>query len=163
MHEVALRQIPERSALCLLRHVADEAAVTALGKEFIAMIRDQQLPWLEGQDGAAFLIYHGQVSADSDRPVEWCQPVPAGQAAELAARFPQLTLRTEPAHDEAYVKLGPAQMSALQWQQLTDALYAWVSEQQRTASGLGFRLTFRITQPVTAQSRPDVDFAVPLS
>ncbi len=53
MYEVAVRQIPERSALCLLRHVADEAAVTALAKEFIAMIRDQQLPWLEGQDGAA--------------------------------------------------------------------------------------------------------------
>jgi hypothetical protein len=72
-------------------------------------------------------------------------------------------LRTEPAHDEAYVKLGPVQMSALQWQQLTDGLYAWASEQQRTASGLGIHLTFRITQPVTAQSRPDVDFAVPLS
>jgi hypothetical protein len=59
--------------------------------------------------------------------------------------------------------IGCIAMSALQWQQLTEALYAWASEQERTTSGLGIRLTFRITQPVTAQSRLDVDFTVPLS
>jgi hypothetical protein len=31
-------------------------------------------------------------------PVEWCWPVPDDQANEIAARFPDLTLRTEPAH-----------------------------------------------------------------
>jgi sigma-70-like protein len=48
------------------------------------------------------------VSADSDGPVEWCKPVPAAEAEGLAAQFPELTLRVQPAHREAYVDLGPA-------------------------------------------------------
>jgi hypothetical protein len=42
-----------------------------------------------------------------DIPPEWCWPVPDEQAAEIAARFPDLTLRTEPAHQEAFIHLGP--------------------------------------------------------
>ena len=44
-----------------------------------------------------FPIYWGQVSADSDGPVEWCKPVSAAEAEGLAAQFPELTLRVEPA------------------------------------------------------------------
>jgi hypothetical protein len=38
------------------------------------------------------------VSADSDGPIEWCKPVPDADAEGLAAQFPELTLRVEPAH-----------------------------------------------------------------
>src|SRR5437879_111675 len=48
--------------------------------------------------GAAFLIYYGEVSEDSDGPIEWCRPVPDDQAQGIATGFPELTLRTEPAH-----------------------------------------------------------------
>ena len=47
------------------------------------------------------------MNADSDGPVEWCKPVPAAEAEGLAAQSPELTLRVEPAHREAYVDLGP--------------------------------------------------------
>jgi hypothetical protein len=88
---------------------------------------------MEGAAGAAFCIYHGEVSEDSDGPIEWCRPVPEGEADELAAGFPEFSLRTEPAHEEAFVHVGP-----------------------------GNQMTFSTSSPVTAASVPDCDFAVPL-
>jgi hypothetical protein len=85
----------------------DVSGLWGFGKEFIALIRDKGLPRIEGREGAFFCVYWGQVSADSDGPIEWCKPVPNDQAEELAAQFPELTLRIEPAHREAYIDLGP--------------------------------------------------------
>jgi len=81
MYEVASREMPQRSLLCLKRNV-DESGQWALGKEFIAIIREQRLPRIPGREGAMFSIYWSQVSADSDGPVEWCKPVPAAEAEE---------------------------------------------------------------------------------
>lgn len=105
MHEVETRQMPQRSLLCLKRNV-DESGIWAFGKEFIAIIRDRRLPRMEGREGAFFCIFWGQVSADSDGPVEFCKPVPDAEAEGLAAQCPELTLRVEPAHREAYVNVG---------------------------------------------------------
>jgi len=68
MYEVATREIPERSVLCLKRNV-DEQGAWALGKEFIAILRERPLPKMEGREGAMFSIYWGEVSADSDGPL----------------------------------------------------------------------------------------------
>lgn len=54
--------------------------------------------------GAPFVVYHGQVNADSDGPVEVC--VPYSGALTPTGR---LTLREEPAHTEAFVTLSKAQ------------------------------------------------------
>ena len=104
MYEVATREMPERSLLCLKRNV-DEQGAWALGKEFIAILRERPLPKMEGREGAMFSIYWGEVSADSDGPVEWCKPVPESDAKALASHYPELSLRTEPAHREAYVAI----------------------------------------------------------
>jgi hypothetical protein len=76
-----------------------------LGKEFIAVLRERPLPKMEGREGAMFTIYWGKVSADSDGPVEMCKPVPESDAKALASHYPELNLRIEPAHREAYVAL----------------------------------------------------------
>ena len=55
------------------------------------------------------------MNQDSDGPVEFCWPVPQDLAGQLAASFPGLTLRTEPAHQEAYVHLDQ-DATAAQWQ-----------------------------------------------
>ncbi len=107
MYEVAVRDIPARSLLCLLRHASTEQEVWDLGKEVIGMLKAQPVPVprIEGVAGAAFLVYYGEVNQDSDGPVEFCWPVPQDLAGQLAASLPGLTLRTEPAHQEAYVHL----------------------------------------------------------
>ena len=61
--------------------------------------------------------------------MEWCRPVPPDEAEALAARCPELTLRAEPAHQEAFVKIGDGQIDGADWQVVSRSLEAW-SEQQ---------------------------------
>jgi hypothetical protein len=176
MYEVATREIPERSLLCLKRNV-DEQGAWALGKEFIAVLRERPLPKMEGREGAMFTIYWGEVSADSDGPVEMCKPVPEAEAKPLASHYPELSLRTEPAHREAYVALpndalpaGPGGNPGAQWQLASEALRAWWEEHGINADeltlkpeDLGMRITYLASEPVTETSAPYCDFAVPFA
>jgi len=170
MYEVAIRETPERSLLCLKRNI-DEQGVWAFGKEFIAILRERRLPKMEGREGAMFCIFWGQVSADSDGPVEFCKPVPAAEAHALAGHNPELTLRTEPAHREAFVALGPyAGENTVQWELASEALRTWAAENaidpenlQLRPEDLGARITYLAVGPVTETSAPDCDFAVPFA
>jgi DNA-binding transcriptional MerR regulator len=173
VYEVATREMPERSLLCLKRNV-DEQGQWAFGKEFIAILRERPLPRIEGREGAAFCIQWGWVSADSDGPVEWCRPVPQAEAQALAEHYPELTSRTEPAHREAFVALpvGPGGTPAVHLQLAAESLDAWGQEQEHEHEGerlaltpedLGLRITYLATGPVTETSVPDCDLAVPFA
>jgi DNA-binding transcriptional MerR regulator len=176
MYEVATREIPERSLLCLKRNV-DQQGAWALGKEFIAVLRERPLPKMEGREGAMFTIYWGEVSADSDGPVEMCKPVPESDAQALASHYPELSLRTEPAHREAYVALpnnalpaGPGENPGVQWQLASEALQAWAAghginpeDLEHKPEDLGVRITYLASEPVTETSAPYCDFAVPFA
>lgn len=164
MYDVNTRTMPERRILCLKRLVNGEEGAWALGKEFIALLRGHDLPRLEGREGAAFCIYWGEVSEDSDGPLEWCRPVPADRADALAAEIPELSLRTEPDHEEAFVHLGPGgETTPAQWQLVSESLRAWAEEHTARPADLGTRLTYLASPPITETSRPDCDFAVPLA
>jgi DNA-binding transcriptional MerR regulator len=176
MYGVATREMPERSLLCLKRNV-DEQGAWALGKGFIAILRDRPLPTTGGREGAMFTIYWGEVSADSDGPVEWCKPVPESDAKALALHYPELSLRTEPAHREAYVAIpndalpaGPGGNPAVQWQLASEALRAWAAEHGLDRArlvlkpeDLGMRITYLASEPVTETSAPYCDLAVPFA
>src|ERR1700728_2777370 len=176
MYEVATREISERSLLCLKRNV-DEQGAWALGKEFIAILRERPLPKINGREGAMFTIYWGEVSADSDGPVEMCKPVPESDAKALASHYPELTLRTEPAHREAYVSLpndalpsGPGENPSVHWQLAGEALRAWAEEGginpytlTLKPEDLGMRITYFVSEPVTETSVPSCDFAAPFA
>ncbi len=165
VYEVSTREMPARTLLCLKRNV-DEAGAWALGKEFIAILRQRPLPKLEGREGAMFAIYWGEVSADSDGPMEMCRPVARADAMALAARYPELSLRTEPAHREAFVEIaaGARGNPGAQWPLVSEALIAW-AEEHGIDAGLdrGVRITYLYSDPVTATSVPDCDFAVPFA
>lgn len=176
VYDVATREIPERSVLCLKRNV-DEQGAWALGKEFIAVLRERPLPKMEGREGAMFTIYWGEVSADSDGPVEWCKPVPEQEAEALASHYPELSLRTEPAHREAYVALpndalptGPGENPGVHWQLASESLRTWAAEHgidpghlALKPEDLGVRITYLASEPVTETSVPYCDFAVPFA
>ena len=166
MYEVATRAMPERSLLCMKRNV-DEQGQWAFGKEFIAILRERPLPKIEGREGAFFCIQWGWVSGDSDGPVEWCKPVPQAEAHALAERYPELTLRTEPAHLEMFVAL-PASYGAVHLQLATEALDAWGQEQAHEHEGDRLALTpedlgLRTTYLATGPSDPGIDLAIPFA
>jgi DNA-binding transcriptional MerR regulator len=161
--DIATREVPERSLLCLKRSV-DPKGAWALGKEFIALLRERQLPQLEGREGAAFAIFWGEVSDDSDGPVEWCRPVPRVAAAALAERYPDLTLRTEPAHREAFIPMDVGADGAAVQRQTSETLEGWFERQglnDKTLTirpdELGLRINYVWGDPT------ECDFAVPFA
>jgi DNA-binding transcriptional MerR regulator len=171
MYEVATREIPERRLLCLKRNVAEEE-MWAFGKEFIAILRERPLPKIEGREGAAFCIWWGLVNADGDGPIEWCAPVPTAQAESLAPHYPELTLRTEPAHLEAFVSLPDPEAGdeVAHWQLATGSLEAWAEEPKPehegdrlalTPADLGLRITYLASALGTGE--PYRDMALPFA
>jgi hypothetical protein len=171
MYEVATREIPKRSLLCLKRNV-DEQGAWSLGKEFIAILRERPLPKMDGREGGMFSIFWGEVSADSDGPVEMCKPNHGSDARGLASRYTELTLRTEAAHREAYVALpndtlpgGPGGSPEVHLQLASEALRAWAEDSginpESQLEDFGMRITYLATGPVTETSAPYRDFALP--
>jgi DNA-binding transcriptional MerR regulator len=167
MLEVSTREIPERTLLCLKRTV-DPQSAWKLGKEFIAIMHERPLPKMEGRESAAFSIYWSEVSADSDGPVEWCKPIPKDQADRLAPQYPELHLRTEPAHREAFVPItAGSEDSGVSVQLASEALRAWAAEQflksERliiSPEELGARITYGWAEPRTETGGPNCDFAI---
>jgi DNA-binding transcriptional MerR regulator len=164
MYEVATREMPERSLLCLKRNVREQG-MWAFGKEFIAIFRERPRPKIEGREGASFCIYWSWPGADSDGLVEWCTPVAAAGAHALAERYPELTLRTEPAHRELFVALPSTLASGVHIQLAVESLQAWLQEHELGAGDehltadpedLGDRITYLAVGPASV----DCDFAV---
>jgi DNA-binding transcriptional MerR regulator len=161
MYEVAVRDIPSRSLLSLMRR-AHRDELMQIGREFfIHRMARGGVARVEGIAGAPFTIYYGEVSGDSDGPVEFCWPVPGDQAAEIAARFPDLTLRTEPAHQEAFVGQGKPGTwdNEAEAEVAIETLIAWASERQRQPSDVRMVLVFN---PANQGAGPDCEFAVAL-
>jgi hypothetical protein len=102
------------------------------------------------------------VSEDGDGPIEWWRPVPPSEAAALAEAIPELPLRTEPAHREAFVDLGPGgETSPAQWKLVSESLRAWAHEHAAGPSTLGARISYLASTPLSDAGGPDCDFAVP--
>jgi DNA-binding transcriptional MerR regulator len=162
MYDITVRDVPARTLLGAIRRVHQDELLPASRELFIHRLRRGGVPRLEGIAGAPFIIYHGQVSGDSDGPVEWCWPVPGDRADEIAAGFPDLTLREEPAHREAVVRQEtPGRWSsATQAENAIEALAAWASERHLLPSG-SVRLVL-VPDPANAGAGPDNEFAVPL-
>ncbi len=166
MYEVATRDIPARSVLCLKRSVEGNDGAWAFGKEFIAILREHKhhLPMMEGRAGAFFCIWWSEVSDDSDGPLEWCRPVPTDQAERLAAEVPELVLRNEPAHREAFIHLGPGgRTEPAQWQLISQSLDYWRQEHSAQPTQLGARITYLVDPSKPEGQGPDCDFAIPFT
>jgi DNA-binding transcriptional MerR regulator/pimeloyl-ACP methyl ester carboxylesterase len=163
-YEVSVRSVPSRNVLSMLRYV-HWADYPVVAREFFDFFARSGIPRLEGVDGAPFIVFHGDVTDDSDGPVEWCRPVPESfAAAELATVLPGVVLRTEPAHEEAYVHLArdPARTPPAQSMLVNEALLAWAFDQHRRASG-SVRQVFSSPVPRVPGPGLECDFAIPLA
>ena len=163
MYEVQTREIPSRSILCRKRNVAGEAGAFAFGKECIGLLKDRPPARVEGQAGATFCIFWGEVSNDSDGPLEWCRPVPDEQAGTLAADYPEFSLRSEPAHKEAFVDFGSYGQTSPVHQLVSESLLAWAGEHGVTAADLGARITYYFPSAAIEGGVTSADFAIPFN
>jgi DNA-binding transcriptional MerR regulator len=157
-YEVKVRDLPARTLLSLTRHVTNEE-LTVVGKEFIAGLREAGVRRLPGPEGAPFTVYYGEVSEDSDGPIEWCWPVRETDAQPLSERFPDLTVRADDAHREAYVHYGRAsQLHVSRIALAVESMLSWARERDKHVTG-GLRLLYRSG---TAGEGPDVDLSLPV-
>jgi DNA-binding transcriptional MerR regulator len=133
VYDIKVRTMPERKVLSINRHVrADET--DAFFDQAFARLRSAA-PGMEGIVGVPFLIFYGEVSADSDGPLELCRPVSFDTTADAIAESPDMELRTEPAHDEAYIHLSLSEMSWPEMLPAYDALGLWARENGRLPAG----------------------------
>ena len=162
MFEVEVRQIPERRVLSLIRRMHQDELIEKSRELFVRPLQQADVPRLDGIAGAPFIIFHGEVSGDSDGPVEWCRPVPEADAEAVAALFPDYTLSTDPAHEEAFVRQQApgAWASGTQAELALQELRTWAIEQRRESAG-PIRMVLVVRKPLDG-SGPDTQFAVPL-
>jgi DNA-binding transcriptional MerR regulator len=159
MYEVSVRDVPARSMLCLLMHAHTDDLVVKF-RELMGRMRPVAPPPAGDPVTAPFIIFHGEVSEDSDGPAELCWLVPEDKAAEIAAGFPDLTLRTEAAHQEAFVGIGQLRLSGAHMRPAIESLFHWAGEHRREPSG-GVR-QIMIPNPASGGNGPDGEYAVAL-
>ncbi|MFI1487184.1 MerR family transcriptional regulator [Streptomyces sp. NPDC020747] len=92
-----------------------------------------------GTTGVPFVVYHAEVSQESDGPVESCVPVADPEAARSwAARHARAwntTARLEPAHRIAYTRITKAQVANPQIHAAYEAVEAWLTNQNLPYAG----------------------------
>ena len=158
VYEIELRSTPLRKLLTITKHVhASEM------EAFVDDARARLLtaaPRLSGYLGAPFLTFYGEVSEDSDGPVEFCRPVSVDTDDEIVGAMPDVQLRTEPAHEDISIRVQPGQS----WPEMLpafDALSKWVTEHQREPRP-GLRQVFLVNAEVTPPEIVGIDMTIAL-
>jgi DNA-binding transcriptional MerR regulator len=155
-YDITTRALPQRTIVSISRHL-HAAETGAFFAGAFARLRSAA-PGLEGIAGCPYLIFYGEVSDDSDGPLELCRPVAhrPGPATEN-----DVQVRDEPAHQEAYIRVARKDMG---WPALApgvDALEAWVRGQQREPAG-ALRQVLIGDQRTAAPDTPVCDLSIPL-
>ncbi|MGP4044110.1 MerR family transcriptional regulator [Streptomyces sp. 2A115] len=92
-----------------------------------------------GTTGAPFVVYHSEVSQESDGPVESCLPVSDARAARAwaaaQARAWGAAVRVEPARRLAYTRITKAQVAHPQIIAAFEAVEAWMAREGLANAG----------------------------
>lgn len=92
-----------------------------------------------GVTGAPFVVYHADVTEESDGPAESCVPVRDAAAARAWAlkqgRTWATQAREEPAHRLAYTRIVKAQVAYPQIVAAFEAVEEWIAEQRLSIAG----------------------------
>ena len=122
VYDIRTRDVPEQKVLSTQRNIT---AGDLPG--FIDEAYSRIFAHLEAGDapmsGAPFVVYHGEVTEDSDGPVEVC--VPFTGALEPAGA---LGVRLEPAHTEAYTRIPKRQIRFPDILRAYDAVSDWLQQ-----------------------------------
>ena len=154
-HDIQTRTIPERKLLSITRHLHANQT-DAFFDDAFARLRSAA-PGVAGIAGCPFMIFYGEVSDDSDGPLELCRPVAEDPATDMA----DVQLRVEPAHEEVFIRLA---MKDMGWPELApalDALEAWVRAQRREPAG-SLRQVLIADQRAATPDTLVCDLSVPL-
>lgn len=157
MYEIKIRELPTRTLLSINRHV-DAAGADRFFFDAFARLRAGG-PGIEGIAGVPFLVFYGEVSEDSDGPIELCRPI--GGDAPSKDPGSDLHCRVEAAHEEAYIRLALKEMGWPAMLPAFDALERWTKENRRDPAG-PLRQVLIADQRTATPDTPVCDLSVPL-
>jgi DNA-binding transcriptional MerR regulator len=157
MFEIKTRTIPERK-IAVIGKVAFQPEVEA----FIPAAEKTLLEAIQSQGATAseafFVIYHSHISYDSDGLVEVCQPFTG--ALEPVG---ELSIRLEPAHEEAYTTMTKPQVAYPDIMQGYDAVADWLKAQGKVCSSLSSREVYFADWNSISDTEPAFDIAYPFA
>jgi hypothetical protein len=158
-YDIHTRTVPRRQLVSVTRHVHANEAGPFFSDAF-ARLRAAG-PGIEGIAGCPFVVYYGEVSDDSDGPVELCRPVAADPADPADPADRDLQARTEPSHEEVFIRVAMRDMGWPALAPAADALEAWVREHRRAPAG-ALRQVLIADQRAAEPDTPVCDLSVPL-
>ncbi|EPH42915.1 MerR family transcriptional regulator [Streptomyces aurantiacus] len=136
--EIRTTDAPEAFVLVERRHVFTDELPSWIDAS-LARLEDAAVEFCGGVTGASFVIYHAEVTEDSDGPAETCVPVADPAAARVWAaeqgRKWDVRARVEPAHRLAYTRLTKAQVVYPQIIGAYDAVEEWMEREGLTSAG----------------------------
>jgi len=156
-YDITTRALPRRTILSISRHLHGHETKAFFADAF-ARLRSAA-PGLEGVAGCPYLIFYGEVSEDSDGPMELCRPV-SGRPDEITGAE-DVQVREEPEHTEAYIRLAMKDMGWPAMAPAVDALEAWVRGQRRAPAG-ALRQVLIGDQRTASPDTPVCDLSIPL-
>jgi DNA-binding transcriptional MerR regulator len=162
-YDIQTRAIHGRTLLSVTRHLHLSETDEFFADAF-ARLRGAG-PGLEGIAGCPFVVYYGEVSEDSDGPLELCRPVADSAVADApAGALPtgsDLASRAEAAHDEVFVRLRAKDMTWTSIAPALDALEAWARDSGRQPAGPPRQVLIADLR-TAAPDTPAFDLSVPL-
>ncbi|MGA4841326.1 MerR family transcriptional regulator [Streptomyces sp. G45] len=136
--EIRIVDVPETAVVSEKRHLLSDDLPLWIGAAF-GRLEEAARQLCGGLTGSPFVIYHSEVTEDSDGPAEACVPVAdlaAARAwvAEQGRRW-DLTARVEPAYRLAYARIVKAQVVYPQIITAFDAVEEWIAREGLTLAG----------------------------
>jgi DNA-binding transcriptional MerR regulator len=158
-YDIETRAIPDRALVSVSRHLHLSETEEFFAGAF-ARLRSAG-PGIEGIAGCPFVVYYGEVSEDSDGPVELCRPVAGAPAADGPPGQEALVSRTEAAHDEAFIRLRAKDMNWPAVAPALDALETWLRQNSRQPAAPPRQVLIADLRTATPDT-PAFDLSVPL-
>jgi DNA-binding transcriptional MerR regulator len=159
MFEIELRSMPQRKLLAINRRVHADGAEAFFADAFPRL--RGRATGIAGIEGVPFVIYHGEVSDDSDGPIELCRPVSFETTEDAVGEMADIQLRVEPAHDEAFIRLARRDVSWPAMLPAVDALMQWTSRNERQPAGALRQVLIADWRTATPDT-PACDLTIPL-
>ena len=166
-YDIQTRAIPARTLASVTRHL-HLAETDDFFADAFARLRAAG-PGIEGIAGCPFVVYYGEVSDDSDGPLELSRPLardPRDERDETAAPATTgtgtgLSMRSEPAHEEAFIRLAARDMTWPAIAPAVDALEAWLHGNGRQPAAPPRQVLIADLRAATPGT-PAFDLSVPL-
>ncbi|MEU9288463.1 MerR family transcriptional regulator [Streptomyces sp. NPDC048275] len=129
--------VPEQVVLTETRHTLADELPAWIGASLGRL--EEGAAACGGVSGAPFVVYHAEVSQESDGPAESCVPVADEAAARVWAagvgRGWETGVRVEPARRLAYTRITKAQVAHPQILAAFEAVEAWIGERGLSYDG----------------------------